>query len=161
LDVTEVRFLGVARQATTRERATTMTETFTIVSTPREHMLVDVFTTACEGGINYWASVTGYRWSDGSGDVDRQINEFRAIIRDTEADDTEAEYVLNAEVIAKGIRLLWEYMHELKLNGEMPNAYQSAAINALHFGRYDDVDFDADTADMIVQFGLFGKVVYG
>ena len=40
------------------------------------------------------------------------------------------------------------------------NDYQARALRDLTFGKYDDVDFDAITADLIVQFGLFGEERY-
>ena len=128
----------------------------TLATTDRDRTLNNVFTTAMEGGVNYWASVVQYRWSDGAPHYN-EINEFRAVLRDVQEDDL-PEYVVDRAVIAKGIRLLYAHMKDL---GENANRYHKEAVTNLQFGRYDDADYDSDTADMIVQFGLFEKLVYG
>lgn len=126
--------------------------------TQREEILNDVFTTAIEGGINYWCTVRSYRWSDGPPDYN-QVADFRAEIMETEADE-HPEHVIDAAVIALGVRRAFEHLQALRKAGVGIYEYQWRAIRDLHFGKYDDVDYDADTADIIVQFGLFGELVY-
>jgi hypothetical protein len=112
-----------------------------VATTPRDKILNDVFTTALEGGIGYWSTCSAYKWSDGDGNP---IREFSATIT-TEEGDT---FTITREVIARGIRLAYERY------GKGENGYQARALRALHFGKYDEADYDADTADWIVQMGL-------
>ena len=67
-------------------------------------------------------------------------------------DEAGPEYVIDRGVIARGLRLC-------HARGNWAT-YHARALNDLTFGKYDDLDFDADTADLIVQFGLFGEQRY-
>jgi hypothetical protein len=127
----------------------------TIASTPREKALNSVFATALEGGINYWATVRAYTWSDRTPEHN-PINEFEALIFESEDEGAEV-LTIDAAVIRKGITLFYKFMRGL----DNPNPYQLRAAKDLYYGKYDEVDYDADTADMIVQFGLFEELVYG
>lgn len=118
-------------------------------------MLLDVFTTALEGGIGYWSACSEYRWQKsepGSGGT-RMIEDtenFYAVIHDVEDDDK--QYRIDRDVIKKGIAWLKEH--------PLGNPYHRLAVLDLASGN-EDVDYDADTADAIVQAGLFGELVYG
>ena len=115
-------------------------------TTDRDRALNGVFTTALEGGIGYWSQCSHYKWA-----VRGTVTEARDFIAVIE-DEDETEYVIDRGVIAKGIRLAVEH-------GGWA-AYHKAALSDLTFGNYDDLDYDSDTADLIVQFGLFGEQVY-
>lgn len=130
---------------------------FTLCSTPREQMLNDVFTTALEGGIGYWSRAQTYRWSDGDPDNPRAINEFSARIEDAQDEDFNP-VTIDAEVIKRGIRKAWQ---DAQRHKDTMTEYQYAARRDLALGKYDELDYDADTADHIVQFGLFDEVVFG
>lgn len=116
----------------------------------RDRALNTVFVTALEGGIGYWSRCSRYRWGikDDNGRV-TEASDFIAVIEDEDG----TEYVIDRAVITRGIRLATEH-------GDW-NAYHKAALSALTFGNYADLDLDAETADLIVQFGLFGELVYG
>lgn len=118
--------------------------------TDRDRALNSVFTTALEGGIGYWATATRYRWSIGD-EAMTEARDFIAVVQDTEVEDG-TEYVIDRAVIARGIRKA--YAH-----GGW-NEYQGRALRDLNFGKWDDVDYDAITADLVVQFGLFGSELY-
>lgn len=125
----------------------------------REGMLNMVFTTAIEGGINYWADVMRKRWSDRTEELN-MIEEFYADIEDVEDDNK--KYHIDADVIKRGIRKAF------KNRAKIGDPYQRQAINDLYWGilsnrqeSREEADFDADTADIIVQYGLFGELVYG
>lgn len=124
------------------------TTTMVPATTERDRHLNMVFTTAIEGGINYWAQIETYRWSAG----ETEARNFYADIVDAE-DDGKA-YRIDRQTISRGIRLAWE-------NRQGFDPYHREALSALKFGQWDDVDYDADTADMVVQFGLFGELIYG
>lgn len=125
----------------------------------------DIFTTACEGGINYWASIEDYRWSiDGSGDIDRpDLDAFEAMLIERDGDAN--SYLLNDLVITQGLRKAFLALEDGKSFGD----YHDKAIVPMYLANlqpsmaflYDMVDFDANTADIIVQYGLFGEMVYG
>lgn len=107
----------------------------------------DVFVTAIEGGINYWAEVITYRHLEGE-------EGWQAVVIDRESDEN-LPHRIDQEVITRGIE---------RAVGNVVNGYHATAVNNLHrslLGLTDDADYDADTADMIVQFGLFGEVIYG
>jgi hypothetical protein len=109
-----------------------------------------VFTTALEGGIGYWSQCSRYFWSIGD-DAMTEALDFIAVVHDVE-DEDETAYVIDRSVIASGIR------RALKHGGW--NAYHTAALAALSLGNFDDADYDSDTADLIVQFGLFNEQRY-
>jgi hypothetical protein len=119
------------------------------VVTERDQALADVFTTALEGGIGYWSQCSRYRWS--IGENHDSARDFIAVIHDTE-DEDHPTYVVDRSVIVRGLRLA-------HARGNWAD-YHARALRDLTFGKWDDLDFDADTADLIVQFGLFGEQVY-
>jgi hypothetical protein len=124
----------------------------TLALTERDKALNSVFTTALEGGIGYWSVCSRYRWAvETAKDHLEEAADFIAVVHDIE-DDDETAYVIDRTVIARGIR-------KAHARGGWAD-YHAAALGDLQFGRYDDADYDADTADLIVQFGLFGEQRY-
>ena len=120
-----------------------------------DQALHDVFVTAIEGGVNYWAQVDMYRWA--KPDRTEDLEGFMAVLIDTECGDGSCErQTVNREVVARGWALAaGEAGSRLGWSIAQPPA-------ELHDEEaYDDLDLDAGDADMIVQFGLFGEVVYG
>jgi hypothetical protein len=120
------------------------------VESDRDKMLADLFTTALEGGIGYWSRCSRYVWSV-DGTLDGQAKDFIAVIED----EDEVEYVIDRAVIVKGL----DRAYSRRAMGN--DDYHAQALKALYFGRYDDADYDADTADMVVQYGLLDDHVYG
>lgn len=118
--------------------------------TDRDKAYCDVFTTALEGGIGYWSTCSRYHWSV-AGDEETQALDFIAVITDVE-DEAQPTYVIDRNVIARGIRLAYR-------RGNWAT-YHARALSDLNFGKWDDADFDSDTADIVVQFGLFGEYTY-
>ncbi|SKN09414.1 Uncharacterised protein [Mycobacteroides abscessus subsp. massiliense] len=154
----------------------------TPLSVGRKTFLHGVFTTALEGGIQYWARADRYHWSLSDKLVEDDLDGFYAVISSTEAgdDDTgwgiaglEHEHTLRIDlnVVERGTKLFARYCRgEVNSHGiDVPeeqrkpladDAYwrQFLAAEATH-GRQGD--YDAPVADNIVQFGLFGKLVFG
>ncbi|SIB66355.1 hypothetical protein [Mycobacteroides abscessus] len=158
----------------------------TPLSVGRKTFLHGVFTTAIEGGIQYWARADAYHWSNRSGkQVEDDLDGFYAVIRSAEADiddenDTgwgiaglEHEHTLRIDlnVVDRGTSLFARYCRgEINSHGiDVPeeqrkplgdDAYwrQFLAAEATHG---EEGDYDALVADNIVQFGLFGKLVFG
>jgi hypothetical protein len=135
--------------------------------TTKDTILIDVFTTALEGGINYWADVRKYHWTnDPNGDPlrDPDYEGFEARIMDKEdVEGRDEPFIINRQVIEEGIDSLAKRLvgNDLTLSSYHANAILELwkIVNA--GGNDDNLDFDADTADLIVQQGLFGDVIYG
>lgn len=125
--------------------------TNTEINTERQQALFDVFTTACEGGINYWVKFRTYHIVVSQVPWVEDLDGFRAEVIDIEDGK---EYVIDSKVIARGIRKAYADRQRF-------STYNQRAITALNFGKYEDADYDAETADIIVQFGLLGEVIYG
>ena len=137
-----------------------MTETKTVST--RDQLLFHLFVTALEGGIGYWSQCSTYhnsRPDDNATPYQDDIFGFHAVIH--EIDDESATFEelpvhrIDRTVIAKGYRLATskEWRNRLAWSsGEKPPFIVTADT---------DWDFDAGDADMIVQLGLFGDVVYG
>jgi hypothetical protein len=131
-----------------------------------DQLLLDLFTTALEGGINYWSTCSSYHWSHsgddltlGNGLEDHQgfyaviTNDVDPIVNDADVPLDDQTLRIDRSVLAKGYRLATT-THRDKVawsTGKPP----------LVVGPDTDWDFDADDADCIVQLGLFETVVYG
>lgn len=104
--------------------------------------IVDIFTTALEGGIGYWAVCDEYKWQylyeDWNNDIVKPIDDDHvlAVLSDTEGEDFKDVELTPAKIKA-GVKWV--------LNNR-PGC--------------DIFDIDADLADAIVQAGLFGEIVY-
>ena len=111
--------------------------------------VVNIYTTALEGGIGYWAVCDEYRWQylyeDWENDIVKELDpdQVLVVLSDTEETDFQNEHLTPAKIRA-GVKLLIE---------KYPHKYQIINDNQFHV--------DADGADLVVQLGLFGEVVYG
>lgn len=115
--------------------------TTTTTSSAREQMLHDLLITAIEGGISYWAYVTSYDAAQG-----------HATIIEAEEEDEGARAV-DHKVMAKGYRLATtEWRDRIAWSTSKPPLVITSDT---------DWDYDAGDADVILQLGLFGEVVYG
>ena len=121
------------------------------MSTTRDNLFHDIFTTALEGGINYWCQCSAYHWSN------EDLRGFYADVEDVEDEDEDGncrQYFIDRSVIAKGYRLATtDYAERI--------SWSSGDNPPLVITDETDWDFDALDADVIVQLGLFGDVVYG
>lgn len=119
--------------------------------TTRDEFLRDVFVTACEGGINYWAFVQEYSWSD--------LDRYYARIL-----DAEDEYVVNRALINRGLRRIHRAAERPPVEGKrtsVPYLSHSTARRISQMLRVRDAgELDADDADVVVQVGLFNEVRY-
>ena len=112
--------------------------------TERDETAKDIFTTAIEGGVNYWLGVDQYKWVD----LDLDYFATGTLVEEN------TPVRIDRNVIRKGIRVAYEK------RSEIGNLYVRRAICDLQWGNYDDLDYDADVADIVVQMGLFGEIVY-
>ena len=111
-------------------------------SAARVEFLTDVYTTALEGGIGYWAECSEYQWSTIQ----------RAVIHDTAADDDRA-HVITLDTIARGLAAITTGRITLS-DGHRHRITTADRTN-------DAADLDANDADLIVQAALFGAITYG
>lgn len=125
----------------------------TNAETPFDALLHVIFTTALEGGIQYWATVHEYKWSQGDPAMDEDCYGFRAVISEDEEEGK--THTINRDVMLKG--------YELALDPAAANTVWSVSEPPAKddLDAIEDYDFDAGDADSILQLGLFGKVVYG
>lgn len=131
---------------------------FFVSDTPRNRFLCDVFITALEGGIGYWSQAIEYHWTlpdtdTKSVDESMDIDGFFANIVDGE--DGDKDHHIDAAVIERGLARI--------VSGEIKQLRSDirATVMLINLTNGDEGDYDAETADCIVQAGLFGEVVYG
>lgn len=136
------------------EASITKSITLTIPLTPRhDQLFFDLFVTAIEGGMTTgWARIDKYRWSVGQDGETEDLLGFHAVLQDVE-DQDQPIFEVNRAIILTGLQRL--------AFGEVPRMehFGGKALGALL--RPEHADFDAVDADIVVQAGLFGEVVYG
>ena len=147
-----------------------MTTESNVIPNEKAEMYFDIFVTALEGGIGYWSVCEEYQWrrkfvptTEPGAKItvaeESDIFGFYAVVRDEEdpVDGEPRDWRIDHGTIEKGIAKAFQYAVE---NGRLSD-YNFVALAKLKHGRFDNLDFDAETADIIVQFGLFGELVYG
>jgi hypothetical protein len=115
----------------------------------------DLAVTAAEGGINYWADTDEYdwtRWQDKeTGDAKDIPDDFPFYVIWDKEDNTLPKTAVTPETFRRGMELL------------MGERYRDIAV-ARWFASNDRDEWncaDADAADVLIQLGIFGEVVYG
>lgn len=122
-----------------------------------DQLMLDLFTTALEGGIGYWSVCSEYHWCNEDGTED--LRGFFAIIEDSEdmpedPDDYECNPIrIDRSTMVMGYELArTDWRDRISWSCDKPPFIPSAD---------NDWDYDAGDADVIVQLGLFGEVRYG
>ena len=137
--------------------------TFKIEYTLKEGTIIDVLDTAFEGGIGYWACLDNThpdwvearkQWKEAHkteqepnpipcfSEVALQVMQNgKAVILIDEEDET--EYQLTLEKLVEGCRI-----YTIRKGKDIQKAL-------------DEADFDANDADAIIQYALFGDIIYG
>jgi len=111
-------------------------------SPEREEFLADILTTAVEGGVNYWAYADAY--------IHTPSKDAAVLLE--EAEEDECPHYVDIDSIAKGIALYLEHLRP-------QNEYRKRIAEA---NRDNDAgELDAEDADVIVQFAIFGEIKYG
>lgn len=140
----------------------------------RLEFLHGIFTTALEGGIGYWSVCDTYHWSQKTeiGYPASDLTGFYATLESNEDDwgvteayiseqgqfqpITETQTLrVDLDVVERGANLLVEKV----LSGEFTNTYLLQFVVAW-ITNGGSGDYDACGADLAVQLGLFGEVVY-
>jgi len=106
--------------------------------TSNTQLINDLFTTACEGGINYWCNLNNYDYKNTTSDY--------TIDSSDSPSDIPKQGTISNETIIKGIKALQE----------MNSSFSRGALNDIV-----NEDFDAETGDVVLQLGLFGKIIFG
>jgi hypothetical protein len=128
-------------------------------SPERAQFLADVITTATEGGIQYWARVTGYRWfspeleggtaEPGPGGT---ANAWVELV-DAEEDDGERHRV-DLDKIAHAFGVVRQGTPKGWNDDDVARMRQA-------YAELDAGEIDAGDADCLLQLAIFGEVVYG
>jgi hypothetical protein len=152
----------------------------------RTELLHTLFVAAVEGGINYWAQCSDYRWATDESGRKEDFEGFSVLLHpipgETEwgvfsGDQDKKPVIVNKEVMDRGLTRLGEWAFTDARNcvgapvltentGDFRCWPRRAGEHLAEFmaevqGEKFDVDFDAAVADVVVQLGLFNEVVYG
>jgi hypothetical protein len=121
-------------------------------SDERKEFFFDIFVTALEGGIDYWACASEYYLGK---DREYDLDGFYALVSDSEEDDTFPDNSrIDLNVIVKGLNKIIND-DTVKINSEIRRTIRQASI------ANDAGLIDADAADCIIQVGLLGELVFG
>jgi hypothetical protein len=129
----------------------------------RQEFLADVITTAVEGGINYWSTVSGYKWFfpdlDG-GSAEHEEGMANAYVT-VHPEDEDVSFYIDTEKIEEAInRILDAGPVGPNKSGGLLTRYGWSQV-CLASKESDAGEIDADIADCIVQVACFGELVYG
>ena len=119
----------------------------------------DIVHCAVEGGTNYWAEVQNYNWQEWYDEEQKNIKDlpddyvFVEIREDSDLVDPErfsnTWMQLTKHNLEKGVMAMIQNMPHL-IHG----------IDNLGNGHVE-MDLDATSCDVVVQYALFGEVIYG
>lgn len=115
---------------------------------PRQQFLVDIFVTANEGGIGYWATTIRQSYKPASPYL--YILDREALEGDEPA---HKKYMVTASAIETALAKIVE--GKVTMDPQIADSVLTA--NATN----DAGDIDSVAADVIVQVALFGEIVYG
>lgn len=142
-----------------------------------DEMLHSVFTTAIEGGLNYWAQVVDYHWCNAD-----DSDDYHGFYAEIAVEATDCPTVLPGVVTNYGtatsffagtydciiMRIDRTVMQRgwvlASTRSENENHHQWQCGNGrppLVITDDDDWDYDACDADAIAQLGLFGTTIFG
>lgn len=153
-------------------------EVASTLTTPRKEFLHSMFTTALEGGIGYWSACRTYHWSLNGDGTNEDLDGFHAVIEPSEDEwgvwDDERDrqaLTINLDVMHTGAIKFLRHCHGLiDSHGNPVPEDQQKPLDDDHYWRQwlvaeatngADGDYDAEVADQVVQWGLFGHGVYG
>ena len=115
----------------------------TVIIDPDIKILSDILITAVEGGTGYWAQCSDYEWSD------EHPETTQVRLHEVEADH--AEFTLGHLVTTDSIA---EGLSRMAADKKYPH-FAKMVTQALV-----EEDYDAEVADVAVQYAIFGKLVY-
>jgi hypothetical protein len=114
----------------------------------RQRLLADILIGAVEGGTGYWATVSSYEHSGPAADTSATLHEIEP--GDDEHPDGRE---VTTETIEQGIQKILDPHFRVctHLRAAITHAHNECDVGGL----------DAEAADVIVQAGVFGEIVYG
>ena len=123
-----------------------------------ERLVPDIIITALEGGIGYWACLdTDYEeWTE----CKKRLNENSR--RAASIEDIAIEVILSNKPLAlfdvEDADVVWDLTLDKIMKGiEQFEEEEEVPLEAI----IDRGAFDAEDADRIIQYALFGELVYG
>jgi hypothetical protein len=142
----------------------------TTQTTERDSAYLSIFITALEGGIGYWSACSRYHWTTATKEQnpldhedvlgfyatihDREGEWFDELLDEVTKDEDQRSVRIDRAVIARGVGKFIKKDYR-------PDSYFGRAKVALQWSKWDDLDVDADIADVIVQLGIFEKEIFG
>lgn len=124
----------------------TLNRTIPLSLPVKEQFLKDVLTTAVEGGINYWAACSEIVRAE-------DLSVVQVELTPAEGPDDFKKATVTIDTVALGIQRVLSYGFKVS-----PGIVKDI-MEALHT---DDAGcIDAMDADVIIQAGLLGEIVYG
>lgn len=145
----------------------------TITISKRDQFLTDILCTAVEGGIGYWSQCSDYAWSERFSRDERGVTLYvdahdvnaTDILAESDLDEVETfggtvevhRFRVTLDHIANGINTV------ASGEGGVNSGYVKLALLAAIEGQEElvECDIDSDAADIFLQAGVFGKVIYG
>jgi hypothetical protein len=123
--------------------------------------LVDILHCAIEGGINYWGECKGYKWSTWYVNNDAPFGtEEYGKLADL-PDDFVYVYVKEDEDQGEPTRDPNTWVPIRRADIERGFALAFANHPHLYQARDGEVDMDATGGEVIIQYAVFGELVYG
>jgi hypothetical protein len=117
--------------------------------------VVDIVHNAIEGGINYWGECKGYKWSEWY--VGDSLSELRTDL----PDDYVYVYVREDEDQGDPTRDPNTWVPIRKEDVARGLALALAKHPHLYTARDNELDTDATGAEVVIQYAIFGELVYG
>lgn len=129
-----------------------------------DQFLSDILTTAMEGGVGYWLRVGKVHRA--LQDNESQLEEM-SIYRVNDPRDADSNEEFDMANFMPGFEV--NRNHDITLNHVFRGLQRLFEPNVLphrddirrEVQRPDDADIDSDAADVILQLGFFGEVVFG
>lgn len=160
------------------------TRTWNVPDDLMNELACSVITTAAEGGINYWAHVSRYKWGSPSlghsdsdqsrtnnathpwADTDREYAE--ATVHDNE-DDEHGPWEIDAakmtaaivKIVSGDVPPFYNMGYTETFRDRLVNLFNQAEQNPDLALINADFDFDANDADCAMQIACMDEVVYG
>ena len=145
-----------------REQRKTIKVELEVIVMPED--IDDIICTALEGGIGYWACLDNSPEEFGNAPKEETVSETTSILLkggktiiliDEEEDE---RHELTLEKLLAGIKMYLE-------DKQRPYNILADDLNSAGYSRgtyeLDCCMVDADVADMIIQYAVFGEVVFG
>lgn len=124
--------------------------------------LADIVHCAIEGGINYWGECKNYKWSEWYVDVDAKYgDENYDKLKDDLPEDFVYVYVREDEDQGEPTRDPNTWVPIRRADLERGFALAFANHPHLYKARDGEVDMDATGGEVIIQYAVFGELVYG